>query len=457
MAQELPPGWGPPTNTPIASWSFSDNTNWTSDQGAFPISFTNLAYSCLGDFSSLVVDTNAPAWLNYYVYQPDTGATNLVANRPGSVTFWFGPDWSSADGGPGQWVQLLDVGEWTTNSSYGYWGLSVDQPGSNLWFVAQDGEGTTYALSTPISWTTNYFHFIALTYSSTNVSLYLDGQLATNDPGGLSIWPGSEVLSNGFYIGSDTNGAYQAHGSFNSLCTYNYPLDSNTVQQIYDYEYSWYIINPFNIIAMDIVSAPSSPSTSATTPDVITGAGDLQANGPVLAHYYGTSAYQVWMTNVTASAVSNGTTTISFTIEGGQDGYMYDVFATGALEIPLSDGVWYWMGQGGHFTNYSVSITSQNAFLVLGTPLDSDSDGLTDAYELLVSHTNPDSPDSNLDGLLDGWEILLGLNPTISNFTSPSQRSNYGYTPADWLNGVAGIRSGTITNDPEGNVLQVSQ
>jgi len=74
-----------------------------------------------------------------------------------------------------------------------------------------------------------------------------------------------------------------------------------------------------------------------------------------------------------------------------------------------------------------------------------------------VSHTDPHNKSSNLDGIPDGWEILLGLNPTISNFTSPSQRSNYGYTSADWLNAVSGIRSGTIGLDNEGNVRSVSQ
>jgi hypothetical protein len=53
--------------------------------------------------------------------------------------------------------------------------------------------------------------------------------------------------------------------------------------------------------------------------------------------------------------------------------------------------------------------------------------------------------------------VLLGLNPNNSNLTQPGLRANYGYTPADWLNGVSGIKSGTVGMDNEGNVLQVSQ
>jgi hypothetical protein len=93
----------------------------------------------------------------------------------------------------------------------------------------------------------------------------------------------------------------------------------------------------------------------------------------------------------------------------------------------------------------------------LGTPKDSDGDGLTDAYELLVSKTNPYNADSNLDGLPDSWEVLLGLNPLTSNFNNSATRINYTYTSADWLQGLSGVKTGSVSLDAEGNVLSVSQ
>ena len=409
---QLPPpvGWWP-TNTPLATWSFYDNTNWTGDKGQIPISFTNLAYSYLGDFSSLVVDTNVPARLNYNVYEPATGATNLVVNASGSVTFWFGPDWSTADGGPGEVAQLFDVGEWTTNASYGYWGFSIDQPGSNLWFVAQDNAGDTYALATPISWTTNDFHYISLTYSSTNVSLYLDGQLATNDPGGLSIWPGSEVLSNGFYVGSDPTGNFQAHGLFNSLSTYGYVLDANTIQKIFNYEYGYDMINPFNYAMASIVSAPSTPSTNYSSYNIITGPGNLQQVGSVAA----ITSTNVWITNVVVSAVGSSTNNmrLQFTIQGGFDGLPYDTFVNSALDFSSNTNMaWSWQGRGFHGNTYVITnLPNTVCFLILGTPQDSDEDGLTDTYERLVSKTNPYIADTSGDGISDSDKILDGLNP----------------------------------------------
>ena len=83
-AQAPPFDGGSVTNIPLDSWSFYDQTNWTDDESNAPISFANLSTSDLGDGFSLVVATNVPAWLNYEIYQPNTGATNLIVNGPGA-------------------------------------------------------------------------------------------------------------------------------------------------------------------------------------------------------------------------------------------------------------------------------------------------------------------------------------------------------------------------------------
>jgi hypothetical protein len=457
---QLPPGLEGIAN-PLASWSFKDTNNWTTDQGYSPISFTNLSWSNLGDGWSLVVNTNGvPAWLNYDIIQPTNGATNLVLNGPGSITFWYAPDWSSGTNGgtgPGQWAQLVNVGEWTSNATYGYWGISVDSPGSNIVFLSRDGLGNTYGLSSPISWTTNNFHFIALTYSSTNVSLYLDGQLATNDPGGLSIWPDPDVAANGLFFGSDTNGNEQANGMFNTVETYTTTLGSNQVQEIYSYQRGIYSMNPFDIPFL--LPASSNPSTNSFAPDVITGSGFLQSDGPATGCAYSTNGYYVWITNFVATMTGNGTMNVTFSINGGTSGWMYDVFANPVFSFGPSGDPWVWVGQGPSCYTYTITdVDSSIAFLILGTPLDSNGADLTDAYQLLVSKTDPKNPYDDPDGLLTGWEILLGLNPHISNINNPSQRLNYIYTSADWVTNISGINgSSSITMDNEGNVRTVSE
>ena len=69
--------------------------------------------------------------------------------------------------------------------------------------------------------------------------------------------------------------------------------------------------------------------------------------------YNGTNSYNVWLTNVTASAANNGT--ITFTIGGGGPGVPYDVFANSVLNFSdTTNAPWSWMGQGYQWNTYSI-------------------------------------------------------------------------------------------------------
>ena len=50
-------------------------------------------------------------------------------------------------------------------------------------------------------------------------------------------------------------------------------------------------------------------------------------------------------------------------------------------------------------------------FFRLGSLQDSDNDSLSDAYEIMVSKTDPNNWDTDGDGMPDGWEVKHGLNP----------------------------------------------
>jgi hypothetical protein len=426
MAQLLPGGGGTnsnPTYTPLDSWSFRDRTNWTSDKGYAPVSFSNLGYSPLGNGASLVVNSTNAAWLKYNVQESD-GTTNFSA-VVGTVMFWFAPgSWSGTNQGgfgPGEYARLFEAGAYTANSSFGWWSLYTDPAGANIYFSAQtndlSGTVTTY-LSAPIAWTTNYFHFVVLTYSATNTALYLDGALVTNGPP-LTVYPGLDVLAKGFFIGSNSNGVNQADGFFNHVVTYNVPLDAATIQSIFNQEYTDYMMSPWNTAMFKLTSASSSPAFTANTYSAITGAGDLQwvASTSVVN---GSSACNVWITNIMAATASNGTMNVAFTIEGGLDDYAYDVFATGYLQSPITNAFWVWLGQGYHGNTYTVNVPSMNAFLILGTPQDSNGDGVTDAYSRLVSHTAPDQSQSDVYGVPYAWYIQNGLSPS-SALLDPDQ------------------------------------
>ncbi len=405
--QDLPPS---APYYALSYWTFSDTNDWTSDLGSKPLSYSSLGVSDLGDGTALVVDSTNAAWLTYPVIDGDQ--TNLVIGAPGSVAFWFAPSWSgtnSGGSGPGVWGRLIEAGSYTTNASIGWWSLYTDPAGCNLYFSAQTNNGTSAVyLSAPIAWTTNKWHFVTLTYSPTNASLYLDGTLATNQASGVTISPPASALTNGFSIGSSGNGSNQAQGMFDDLETYGYVLSAHTISNFFSGSGVQYWANPLN--TANLASAPFDPPYPSPGFRAIMGTGYV--------HQVSFSAgcltnINVWMTNVTAALTNNGTMDLTFTIAGGAPDVAYDVFATGGLVgNSITNAQWVWLGQGYACGTYVITnLPGTTAMFILGTPQDSDGDGLTDAFETLVSKTDPNNQSSFGDGTSDWWHFYyFGTN-----------------------------------------------
>jgi hypothetical protein len=117
---------------------------------------------------------------------------------------------------------------------------------------------------------------------------------------------------------------------------------------------------------------------------------------------------------------------------------VYDLYATTNLasNVPGLNGTnWVWLmrcapGQTNlTVTNFS---TTGICFFRLGGTNDSDNDGLPDAYEKLVSHTDPNNPDTDGDGLADGLELQLGFNPlnAYSQDSTQNQKDGAWYLTA---------------------------
>jgi hypothetical protein len=422
---------GPPpiTNSPsgggvLDSWSFNDTTYWTSDDGYYPISYSNIGLSGLGPGNDLLIDTNTAAWLKYNVYESG-GSTNLNVVSDGSVMFWFAPNWESANDtnglgtGPGVWSRLLEIGQYTSGATYGWWSLYMDNLGNTLNFVSQDalGDQASY-LTAPVTFESNVWHLIALTWTPTNTSLFVDGVCLTNGPG-ISALPSSTVLSQGFTIGSDAaTGIQQMHGSLSSLVSYDWALDSGSVSAEWVLDGIFYFLNPDNLGNFE--NPPYYQGTSDIY-DVVSGPGYLQVLGTNTTSCFTNS--NVWVTNAAVTLGTNNSINMSFMVIGGDPDLPYDVFATTYLRKPLTNGIWAWMGQAYPCqTNVINGLTNGAVYLILGTPQDSDGDGLTDAFELLITHTNPYSPDSAGDGIADGWKLLDGM-PITSTIGIPSLNS----------------------------------
>jgi alpha-tubulin suppressor-like RCC1 family protein len=89
-----------------------------------------------------------------------------------------------------------------------------------------------------------------------------------------------------------------------------------------------------------------------------------------------------------------------------------DIFVTTNLSDHLTNSHWVWLERGPSCSTYQYTNQPESqAFFILGTPTDNDGDGLTDAYELLVSKTLVSTNDTDADGIPDAWEVAHGLNP----------------------------------------------
>jgi alpha-tubulin suppressor-like RCC1 family protein len=216
----------------LGSWQFN-SPDWTGDQGQPAMVSSNI--TCIPDWSGhgLHISTNLPAGLSYH--EANGADVNMQFNinlRSGSVVFWYKPDWSSAGaGGSGPGKDSVLFGSGSLGSDF--WGMVINASGSNLDFrCVKDGQLQTF-LTAPVSFASNQWVQIALTYSSNSSALYVNGQLFQTGAG-VSVYPDAEFRkTNGFNIGSSFSGGNQALGDFDQLTTYNYRLTTDNINGNY--------------------------------------------------------------------------------------------------------------------------------------------------------------------------------------------------------------------------------
>ncbi len=254
-------------------------------------------------------------------------------------------------------------------------------------------------------------------------------------------------------------------GTFYSLQNPEWPPLPGDIRQlpVWDFGNYFYLLDDLDVN----YAAPLKSS-------LVAGAGGVQATdvpGPPGGGGGGTNNiqpqgnFQIPTTNdlwLEVTGVSNATANLVIHFPWNETNGICDLFGTTNLasDMPgLNVTNWVWLYRTTAWqTNISVTgVWADIGFFRLGTMLDSDGDGLTDAYEKLVSHTDPNNPDTSGDGISDGWEVALGVNPLLNNPAQPGERSNYSYDSADWLEGISGMRTGSVSLDAEGNVLSVSQ
>jgi hypothetical protein len=278
-----------------------------------------------------------------------------------------------------------------------------DPAGSAIHFSAQaDGKNADY-LKAPISWQAGEWHQVTLAYCADYSVLFLDGGFAA-EGAGVSVWPDDKVLAaSGFCVGSDAAGASLAQGQFDELYTLDHPCTAQEVAFNYRLMGSAPKLGPISAeeeaARRDAAVKRRAEREAALAEQennafMMQSSSNCDTNGPVR------------LTNIVCTLETNGSATVSFDIHGGVDYELYDIFrTTNLLGSSITNSTWQWLEQGP--TCYNYTYTNEpltQSFYVLGTPLDTDFDGLPDAFEGLVSHTSPLLADTDGDGVPDGDE-----------------------------------------------------
>ena len=85
---------------------------------------------------------------------------------------------------------------------------------------------------------------------------------------------------------------------------------------------------------------------------------------------------------------------------------------------------------------------ASSMFFMFGLNIDTDGDGLSDAFERIVTKTDPNLADTDGDGMPDGWEYSNGLNPLSDSADDEANADPDG----DGLSNIAEMDNGT---DPQ--------
>jgi hypothetical protein len=217
----------------LGYWRFED-TNWLGDFGQSPKGFGNIECVALSPSNHVLkVDSPGPAVLIYRDVE-NTHKPNIDLQQ-GTIVFRFNPTWASSNAGgtgPGALGQLISVGEWTADASHGCWNLMINADGNSIVFQTQSNGIGQVNLSASVSFGSNEWHQLALTYSSSNCAFYIDSICVASSGVGVGLYPEALVRAlDGFCIGGSRTGAEQARGLFDDLETFNYPLSASELSQ----------------------------------------------------------------------------------------------------------------------------------------------------------------------------------------------------------------------------------
>ncbi len=365
----------------------------------------------------------------------------LVEPQQGAIRFWYRPDYASGTGS-GTVAALLELATSNGKASEVWWSLVFVPDKSSIHLLCQTETGLESCLATEVDWPTERWHLITLAFSSTNSSLFLDDRLAAVGAGLLTI-PAAAAPYTTLTVGSAYSGVATAQGQIEELSIFS---GRKMIQQIrgqtFGLNEAWEIMAYYDALSKTAALGPiteaeiSARQTAIAERQAVRAALGLaeESGSPQLMRLVGATSECVtnsplYITNTLAWFDSNALWTVQFEVQGTNS--PVDIFSTTNL---ANTNAWVWLERGPtcaayQYTNQAAAMT----FYILGdATVDSDGDGMPDAYEHLITHTDPHAwnfIDSDGDGLSDAWEVQHGtdpfaMDPAILFIAEPKATSN---------------------------------
>jgi len=426
-----------------ASWAGDTNTALPSRNVEFIESWSGYALNMTGQVCRrFLVPLRDP-----------NGHLRLLADA-GTIRCWYAPAWTSASlGGQGPQSEACLLGfETSAGRRPGGLALLLNPQGTSLRLALQAGLESATLLEAPVAWTAGEWHQVALAYDHSTTFLVVDGELVAQGAGSLA-WAGlGYSLDEAFSLGSNLRGENLAQGAFDELTTFGHACRLEEIAWSFHYSSAQARLGPISeeeeqqMLARRAAAVPAARTGGLRTMTLLA--------EPACPGGCDTL-------NLRMLRLSDGN--LKLCVCGAQSNSRYDVFYTPNLNAPIA-WTWWARGAAGQTEFLVASPTAAMGFFQLGTMQDTDGDGLTDAYENLVSHTspsvlsrvdtdgdglldmveiqigtNPNAADTDGDGLPDGYEVARGLNP---NFNDASQDLDQ-----DGVSNAAECQNGTNPTD----------